>query len=68
MLTATTNIIAIGQAATKLGTTTPRLAALASTLGIKAAMRINGVDYLAADDVERIREHLAQPEREGSQA
>jgi hypothetical protein len=61
MSTASVNIVAIGQAAMTLRTTVARLNEAAESIGIKPSMTINGIPYLDADDVERLREFLAEP-------
>lgn len=58
MSTATTNIVAVGQVATTLRTTVATIAKAAEALGVRPCMTINGIPFLDADDVERIRKHL----------
>jgi len=58
MATATVNIVAIGQAALALRTTVARLDKAAEAIGVRPSMTINGVPFIDADDVERLKEHL----------
>jgi hypothetical protein len=61
MSTAAVNIVAVGQAAMSLRTTVARLDMASKAIGVKPAMTINGVPFLDADDVERLRQYLNEP-------
>jgi hypothetical protein len=58
MSTASVNIVAIGQAAIALRTSVAHLNKAADAIGVRPAMTINGIPFLDADDVERLREAL----------
>jgi hypothetical protein len=63
MLAAETSLVSIGEAARLLGTTVNRMADAATELGIRAAERRDGVAWLRDEQLDRIRQHLAQQER-----
>jgi hypothetical protein len=63
MLTAQTSLTSIGEAARLIGTTVDRMADAAVELGIRAAERRDGVAWLLDEQVEQIRQHLAQEQK-----
>jgi hypothetical protein len=58
MIVATRNLISIGRLASRLDTTTERIAELAEAIGVQAAETIDGILFLDANDIERLREAL----------
>jgi hypothetical protein len=58
MIATRKDIVAIGRVASRLDTTVDKLADAARSIGVEAVETINGVPFLDASDVERLREAL----------